>query len=103
MTWNAAPRDGEFVLVVLGRELLHEAVDECSRLPGIRATSCNLFSWEDVEKKGEVCRVRVRSRTEVPRRTHGNTELGIEMAVGRSRERVSLARSRSTLRREESR
>jgi hypothetical protein len=89
---QAAPRHGLLVLVVLGRELLHEAVNEGCRVARVGLAGGHFLGREHVEEQRQVRRVRVGADAEVLGRAHREAQLRVKMRLGRDGERVRFTR-----------
>ena len=101
MTRQSSPRHGLLVLVVLRRELLHEAMNERRRVARIGLARADFLGREDVEEKRQVGRVGVRADSEVLGRTHRKSQLRVKVRPGRNGERVGFPRVRASIRREQ--
>ena len=95
------PRNRLLVLVVLGRELLHEPVHECRRVTRVGLAHADFLSREHVEEQRQMRRMRVGTRAEVLGRTDGEAQFRVKVGLGRNGERVRFARGGAAVRREQ--
>ena len=101
MKRTTQPSDGLLVFQIVHFEGLNQTMDKRRVVTVLNINCSNFLSREQVKQEGQVRRMQFRILTEFLDRTNGQSQLGVQMTVGRRRKSVCFLGAGSRVWRQE--